>query len=56
MQTQAERIAGMRDEIVALGGSTVTFEEVPPHIEEALLRRALNKPGGYGSLLEEEAE
>lgn len=45
--TQQERIEAMRAEVSSLGGVVTAFEELPPHIEEDLLRRTLNKPGGY---------
>ena len=42
--TQEANIKEMRAELESLGGSIVTFEEVPADIEEQFLRRILRRP------------
>jgi len=41
--TQEERIAKLRAELEKLGGSTVSFEPMPPDIEEEFLRHVLER-------------
>jgi hypothetical protein len=39
--TQEERIAKLRAELAKLGGSTISFESMPPDMEEEFLRHVL---------------
>lgn len=42
--SQIENIEAMRTEVEALGGTIITYQDLPPHIEEQFLRRMLNRP------------